>query len=226
MKKLITISLMLIALFLIVANVTASPLPDSDDIEVEGLVESFTNGTIVVDGVTFIIEPETIIITGRGRGNNSTVSELAIGVWVSVSGFTDESGNVIANKIRIKPWENPNSDSDTVPEDDDDNIFKPKHPVALWIAERYKLDYGALMDMHEAGIGWGKLVKAYQIADQITRANPATEVLVNELLDMRLEGKGWGKITRESGTYPGTAPPAWGRDKDREHPNPNAGPKK
>lgn len=226
MKKLMTIKLMLIALFLIVPNVTASPLLDSEDIEAEGVVESYTNGTIVVDGVAFIIDSETIIITGRGRGNNATVSELADGVWVSVSGFTDESGKVIARKIRIKPWENPNSETDTDPEDDEGNILKPKHPVALWIAKRYDLDYDDLMEMHEAGIGWGKLVKAYQIADQITQANPNSEVSGDELLDMRLEGKGWGNITRELGTYPGTSPPAWGRDKDREHPNPNAGPKK
>ena len=229
MTKVKTLMLMLIALLLIVPNVAASPIQDSDDIEAEGLVEAVGSGSLTVNGTTFIVSDDTVITTGRGRGTSAELSEISEGVWVSVSGYTDAEGSVIANKVKIKPWVNTETDPDTDPDDEDegDITTKPEHPIALWMAYRFDLEYDDLMAMHEAGIGWGNIVKSYHLA----RANPQLEVTGQELLDMRMEGKGWGNITRELdtselGTKPGKTPPAWGRDKDRPHPNPNAGPKK
>ena len=225
MTKVKTLMLMLIALLLIVPNVAASPIQDSDDIEAEGPVEAVGSGSLTVNGTTFIVDDDTVITTGRGRGTSAELSEISEGVWVSVSGYTDAEGSVIANKVKIKPWVIAETDPDDEPVDEDNSLGKPNHPVALWLAKRFgpELEYDELMAMHESGIGWGNIVKAYHMA----RANPTLGVSGEQLLDMRLEeGKGWGNITRELGTKPGKTPPAWGRDKDRPHPNPNAGPKK
>jgi hypothetical protein len=221
MTRIKMIMLMVIALSLIVPNVIASPLYDPDDIEAEGPVEAYVpaTGVLTVNGITFFVNEDTTIITGRGRGTMVDLDNKVVGQWVSVNGYAGEDGTVIARKVRIKPWVNTEAESDDDPEDEDATIFR--HPIALWLSTRFDLDYDQLMAMHKSGIGWGNIVKAYHLA----KVNSNLGVSGEELLDMRLEGKGWGIITRELGTNPGNAPPAWGRDKDRDHPNPNAGPK-
>jgi hypothetical protein len=224
MIKIKAIVLVFITLLLFSSTIYAAPLLDSEEIEAEGPVEAYDAGSVTVEGTTFTVNEDTIIITGRGRGTAVDMDELTLGVWISVSGYTDEDGIVTANKVRIKPWVDAEIESDEDPEDEEEDspLLKPKHPIALWLVKRFDLKYEELMAMHEAGIGWGNMVKSYHLA----RANPQLGVSGKELLDLHLEGKGWGNITRELGTKPGKTPPAWGRDKDRPHPNPNAGPKK
>jgi hypothetical protein len=222
MTRIKCIILLVAVCLLIPSYVVAMPAYDNGDIEAEGLVESFepSTGELIVGGTTFWVNEETLVITGRGRGTLVELSKQIVGQWVDVSGYVDEDGKVIAQKVRIKSWIN--TESETDPDDDDDTKLLPLHPIALWMAKKFDLDYDELMAMHEAGVGWGNIVKAYHMA----QANPALDATGEELLDMRLEGKGWGNITRELGSKPGKAPPAWGLDKDRPHPNPNAGPKK
>lgn len=218
----VKITMILVLALLLVPSVAAAPIiPDSGGIDAEGVVESYVDGVLTVNGVTFTVNDATLIITGRGKGNLASLDDT-VGVWASVNGYTDAEGTVVARKVKIKPWENKESESDAEPEDEDNATTKPNHPVAMWISKRFELDYDKLMAMHEAGIGWGNLVKAYHLA----QVNSNLGITGEELLDMRLEGKGWGNITRELGTYPGKTSPAWGRDKDLPHPNPNAGPKK
>lgn len=226
MTKIKSIVLILITLFLFSSTVIAAQLPDPEEIVAEGPVEAFDAGSLTVNGTTFIVNDDTVITTGRGRGTIVNMDELSEGVWVSVNGYTAENGDVIATKVKIKPWLSEETDPDEDPHDEDNPLSKPQHPVALWMAKRFDPSYEDFMAMHEDGLGWGNIVKAYHMAEAIAQANSNEEVSGEDLLDMRLEGKGWGNITRELGTKPGKTPPAWGRDKDRPHPNPNAGPKK
>ena len=63
MIKFKSIALILIVLFLIVPVVTAAPLSDSEEIEAEGYVDDLGDGSITVDGTTFIVNSNTIITT-------------------------------------------------------------------------------------------------------------------------------------------------------------------
>ncbi|MDF1513299.1 MAG: hypothetical protein P1S60_05775, partial [Anaerolineae bacterium] len=126
-------------------------------------------------------------------------------------------GLVIARKVKVKPWENSALNPEDKPEYADEDTGTADHPVALWIANRFGRSYDELMAMHEAGIGWGVIVKAFYLAQVNDKG-----VTADELMDRHLAGEGWGNIARELGTYPGKFAPAWGHDKPR---NPNAAPK-
>ena len=215
----VKVTIILLVVILLVSPVAAAyPMPDSGDIEAEGPVDSYEQSKLTVNGVTFLVNEETLIITGRDRAALTSLDDTIVGAWASVSGYTDTDGQVVARKVKIKQWWNETPDSEEKPDEEDTGNIKPEHPVAKWLADRFSLDYSELMAMHEAGIGWGTLIKAYHLA----QVYPNKVVDGMDLVDRRLEGEGWGNITREMGIHPGRVPPAWGRHKER---NPNTAPK-
>ena len=215
--NIVRLIILLIVPWMLVSPAYAAPKPpDAEEIDVEGSITSYEDGVLTVAGISFVVNDATLIITGRGKGVAASL-EGTDGVWASVSGYTDADGLVIARKVKVKPWEQSAPDPEDALEDEDAEKDENKHPVAVWMASRFGTSYDALLAMHEAGIGWGVMVKAFYLA----QANDQG-VSAGELIDRHLEGEGWGTIVRELGTYPGKFVPAWGHIKPR---NPNAAPK-
>lgn len=162
---------MLLFSLLTVTGVCAATSSTTDEIEVEGMVASYNpaENTLTVGESTFQLTDDTIIITGRGRGTTAFLNKQIEGHWVSVSGYIDAGSRLIAQKVRVKPWINSPSENNGS-EDDMHDLVNIKHPVALWTAKRFNLEYDFTLTMHETGIGGSNLVKAYNIA----HANPET----------------------------------------------------
>ena len=218
MNRIKTIMFIVLALVVVSPAAAAPVVPDPGGIDAEGTVDFYEDGVMTVDGVDFIVNDATLIITDLGKGDLASLDD-SVGVWVSVSGYTDADGQVVARKVKMKPAESDNPDSEDEPEDEDKEKGDQEHPVAMWISNRFGVGYAELMGMHEDEIGWGTIVKAYFLA-QVNE-----EVSGEELITKRQEGEGWGNITRElnNSKNPGKFAPAWGRNKER---NPNAAPKK
>jgi hypothetical protein len=209
-----TAGLVLLVLLLAVTGpvVAAPPLQDPSEVEVEGTLEEvdLEAGFIVVGGVTVYLGDETLVRGGRGRGVPATLEDLEPGVWVAVSGLEQPDGTILATRIRIKVGRH-GEDDDGEPPDG----FR--HPIADRLSTYYGLDYDELMRMHEEGIGFGLVMKAYLVAS----TNPEAGLSGEELLEMRLSGLGWGEIWHETGAHPGQGRPPWagqGHDGAAGHP--------
>ena len=76
------------------------------------------------------------------------------------------------------------------------------HPVASAIAGFFAEDFGVtyvdIMALHEEGLGFGVIAKAYFAAQKLG-IDPQV------LLDEFASGKGWGEIMKENGLHPGRA---------------------
>jgi hypothetical protein len=76
------------------------------------------------------------------------------------------------------------------------------HPVAAAIAGFFNEDFGVtyvdIMALHEAGLGFGVIAKAYFAAQKLG-IDPQV------LLDEFAAGTGWGVIMKENGLHPGRA---------------------
>lgn len=69
--------------------------------------------------------------------------------------------------------------------DDEANI-----KIAEAIAKYFDVPVDEVMAWHDAGNGWGGIVKAYALAE-------ASGLTVDEIFDMRMQEQGWGVIVKE-----------------------------
>ena len=72
---------------------TAPPVA-ADDIEVEGVIEALGESTLTVGGYTFLVIEETEFDDGLNG-----FSDLEVGLFVSVEGFYDADGTLVAEEI-------------------------------------------------------------------------------------------------------------------------------
>jgi hypothetical protein len=196
------LTILLAALLLMIAALPAWA-QDDVEVEVEGPIESVDGDAIVVDGITFILTDQTDVIRGRGRGTPASADELAVGVLVDVSGEQQADGTVLARRVRIKAY----------PDEEGEGGVREgfEHPMALKLSRYFDLAYDQAMALHEEGIGFGVILKAYRLA----AANPEAGVTGADLFQMHLDGMGWGEIWHETGVRPGGGPPPWANN-DRE----------
>jgi len=193
-KTFATALIVLLLTAVLTTPLLAAPALNDDEIELEGTIEEIDldEGYIVVGGTTIYIDDSTVVLTGRGRGTPTTLDDLEIGQWVSVSGSEQADGSVLATRVKARP----------MPGEPEENGL---HPVAEWLAELYGLDYDEIIAMHESGIGFGLIRKSYRLATDQSEAGLTGE----ELLEMRLDGKGWGQIRKETEIRPGQGRPPW-----------------
>lgn len=210
MKK--VVGLLVVALLLVMVSPVWAAPPAAGVVKVQavGPIEELDPGagTFVVDGVTFTIDEETWIHSG---GEERTLEDLEIGTWVRVTGFEGSDGTLVARCVCID--EDPEDPEE--PEEPGEPPEGFEHPVAARIAEGFGLEYDEVMALHEDGIGFGLIIKAYGIAEQY----PESGLTGADLLEMKLEGQGWGEICREFDMHPGHGPPPWaGNGNDRTPP--------
>jgi len=74
------------------------------------------------------------------------------------------------------------------------------HPVGLALATYFGVPYTTTMGLHQQGIGFGNIAKAYFLVD-ILAQDGVTET-VEGILDQKVPGTGWGQIFKSYGLSP------------------------
>ena len=72
------------------------------------------------------------------------------------------------------------------------------HPVGLAISAYFSIPYTTVMSMHDSGIGFGVIARAYLTARFSNGVLTPTQVL-----QLHQSGLGWGQIMHEYGIHPG-----------------------
>ncbi len=77
---------------------------DEDDngteIEIKGVIEAFENGSITVNGITFVITETTKFMDDNG--NPVSPQTFAVGAFVEIEGFEGPDGTFFAHKIKAE----------------------------------------------------------------------------------------------------------------------------
>jgi hypothetical protein len=71
------------------------------------------------------------------------------------------------------------------------------HPVAAALADYFGVPYAEIFDLHQEGLGFGGIARAYFMAEQLE------DVTADELLEQFQSGTGWGQIAKQHGLHPG-----------------------
>lgn len=72
------------------------------------------------------------------------------------------------------------------------------HPVALAISLYFHLPYTEVIALHDSGVGFGVIARAYLTAKVSNGVLSPTQVL-----EMFQSGQGWGQIKKQYGVHPG-----------------------
>lgn len=72
------------------------------------------------------------------------------------------------------------------------------HPVGLVIALYFSIPYTEVMELHNDGLGFGDIARAY-----LTAAASGGTLTPEQVLAMRQDGIGWGQIKQDYGIHPG-----------------------
>ncbi len=71
-------------------------------------------------------------------------------------------------------------------------------PVALAISMFFNISYTEVISLHESGIGFGVIARAWLTAKALSGTLSFTEVLA-----LKQSGEGWGQIAKQFGVHPG-----------------------
>lgn len=72
------------------------------------------------------------------------------------------------------------------------------HPVGLAISLYFGIPYTQVMELHDEGIGFGEIARAY-----LTAMASNGMLTPEQVLALRQEGLGWGQVKKEYGIHPG-----------------------
>ena len=72
------------------------------------------------------------------------------------------------------------------------------HPVGLAISVYFSIPYTSVMSLHDAGVGFGVIARAY-----LTARFSNGVLTPSQVLHLRESGVGWGQIMHEYGIHPG-----------------------
>jgi hypothetical protein len=72
------------------------------------------------------------------------------------------------------------------------------HPVGMMIARYFNIPYTQVMALHDEGLGFGEIARAY-----LTAAASGGALTPEQVLAMRQDGMGWGQFKKEYGIHPG-----------------------
>jgi hypothetical protein len=114
----------------------------------------------------------------------ATVAVLLMTSWVIAAPAS--TGSVLVNRV----YDDPKPVlSDTLP---------TTHPVGSVIAVYFNIPYTHVMALHDDGLGFGQIARAY-----LTARASGGALTPEQVLDMRLAGVGWGQIKKDYGVHPG-----------------------
>ncbi len=88
--------------------------------------------------------------------------------------------------------------------------------VAQAIADEYEVDVKDIIALHQEGLGYGEIAKAYALAE-------ITGKSVEDILAMKKEERGWGEIAQELKVDPGKWDPNLGKVINENKPKDNPG---
>jgi hypothetical protein len=72
------------------------------------------------------------------------------------------------------------------------------HPVGMMIAMFFHIPYTEVMTLHNEGLGFGEIARAY-----LTAQASGGVLTPEQVLEMRQAGMGWGQFKKEFGIHPG-----------------------
>jgi hypothetical protein len=72
------------------------------------------------------------------------------------------------------------------------------HPVGIVIAAYFNIPYTQVMTLHDEGLGFGVIARAY-----LTAFASGGALTPEQVLDMRQAGVGWGQIKKDYSVHPG-----------------------
>ena len=76
--------------------------------------------------------------------------------------------------------------------------FTRAHPVALAISQFFSIPYTSVTTLHDSGMGFGVIARAYMTA----KASNG-QLTPDQVLQLRESGVGWGQIMHQYGVHPG-----------------------
>jgi hypothetical protein len=76
--------------------------------------------------------------------------------------------------------------------------FTRVHPVALAISQFFSIPYTSVTTLHDSGIGFGVIARAYMTA----KASDG-QLTPDQVLQLHESGVGWGQIMQQYGVHPG-----------------------
>ena len=76
--------------------------------------------------------------------------------------------------------------------------FTHIHPVALAISQFFSIPYTSVTALHDSGIGFGVIARAYMTA----KASNG-QLTPDQVLQLHESGVGWGQIMHQYGVHPG-----------------------
>jgi hypothetical protein len=75
------------------------------------------------------------------------------------------------------------------------------HPVGLALATHFDVPYGEIMDWRQQGLGFGGIVKAYSVVEELCGELTPT-LTVTHVFSLKLSGTGWGRMFKDLGLSP------------------------
>jgi len=114
----------------------------------------------------------------------AAVAVLLMTSWVIAAPAS--TGSVVVNRV----YDDPKPVlSDTLP---------TTHPVGSVIAVYFNIPYTQVMALHDDGLGFGQIARAY-----LTARASGGALTPEQVLEMRQAGVGWGQIKKDYGVHPG-----------------------
>lgn len=157
------------------------------DIKCTELVQAYRQGQLLVkysEEVFMGLAKRVVILLALS---------LVVGGASVVLAASAEPGMAARQDAAVRP----NDDSAPTPTEVPTST-QPIHPVGAAIAQALDIPYADVMALHESGVGFGVIARAYMTArfsgDQLTG---------EEVLALFQSGVGWGQIMQEYGVHPG-----------------------
>lgn len=176
---------LLVALVLILASAGAAFAAEGDTLVTSGAIEALGDGRLTVDGVTMTVDDSTRV---TGAPGGLSVADLTVGMRVVAVAVEQADKSLLAKEIVVL--------LDPTPEPTEEPSVC--HPVALLIGAMFGETCADIEAMHDSGIGFGVIGRAY-----LTAAALDGEVTAEQLIELHQSGAGWGEIMKQYDVHPG-----------------------
>lgn len=165
------------------------------------------NGQIVVNNIVLIADSR-FDLTALEPGDNVYVTGYLLpdGMSlqiVSLTVFGDNDDDDVDDNEDDVDDNDDSTDNDDVDEGEDDECFRPDHPVAQAIANEFEVSYDEVIGFHCDGNGFGEIARAYMLAE-LTEDDDDTAAYY---LELHQSGIGWGQIWRDLDINPSDLAP-------------------
>ena len=190
---------LILALVLLAASLGTAAAEESPAVIATGTIEALDADSLTVEGLTFDVNGDTSFV---GPDGPLTFDDLEVGMPVTVLGVRTSDETLLAKWVVVlKPTPTPPPSPISTPVSP---ISTPTpefcHPVARMIALFFDLTCAQVTELHDEGVGFGAIARAYLTAQAL-----GEEVSPEAILALHRAGVGWGQIMRQFGAvaHPG-----------------------